>query len=47
MKSEKPAPTPRRFPPLYEKLIPIVLGVIGLAVVALLVIIVIVVSGSF
>lgn len=46
MPDKKPQNTKRReYPPLYEKMVPIALGIIGLAVAAILVIILLVVLG--
>jgi hypothetical protein len=44
---DEPTPARRRYPPLYEKAVPIALGIIVLIVVALLVIILGVALGLF
>jgi hypothetical protein len=45
MKSDHKTPQKRRYPPLYEKLIPIAIGLIIIAIVVVLVIIVLVMAG--
>ena len=42
----KPSPPQRQYPPVYEKIIPIALGVIALAIIVLLVVIFVVLAGA-
>ncbi len=44
---KKPHPSKREYPGVYEKIIPIALGVIGLAIISLLIIAVLVALGLF
>lgn len=44
---EQPKPPRRQYPPLYERLVPVVLGFIVIAVLVILVIIILVVVGLF
>jgi hypothetical protein len=46
MPSENNAPPKRHYPPIYEKIIPLALGLIGVAIIVLLVIIVVVLVGA-
>lgn len=47
MSGENPPPTQRRYPRFYEKAVPIALGVIGLAILILLLAILAVAFGLF
>jgi hypothetical protein len=45
--SKKPIPPPRRYPPFYEKAVPIALGIIALAIIVLIIIALSVLLGVF
>ena len=46
MPGENSAPPKRHYPPIYERIIPLALGLIGVAIIVLLVVIVVVLASA-